>query len=116
MGQPVKFFPHEQLPLYPGGEAQLTRQLTKAVRLPRPLPPLAVGAASAVLIEFDVTEDGHLEAPRVAASSGVPALDQAVLAAVARLSQRFRPARREGQLVSCRYQLPVRLSLAYQSR
>ena len=115
-GQPVPFFSYEQLPLYPGGEARLARELVRAVRLPRPLPPLALRPGSYVLIEFQVREDGRIEAPRVAASSQVPALDQAVLAAVGRLSQRFVPARREGRLVPCRYQLPVRLSPGYPLR
>ena len=112
-GRPVQFFPYEQLPLYPGGEAQLAKELIKAVRLPRPLPSLTFKPDSYVLIEFQVLENGRIEAPRVAASSQVPALDQAVLAAVGRLSQRFNPARREGQVIPCRYQLPVRMSLDY---
>jgi hypothetical protein len=37
-GQPVAYFPYEQLPLYPGGQAQLTKEITKALRLPRHLP------------------------------------------------------------------------------
>ena len=113
-GQPVPFFPFEQPPFYPGGDAQLTKELIRAMRVPRPLPPLVSKETSYnVLIEFQVTEEGQLQAPRVASSSRVPALDQAVLAAVARLGKRFNPGRREGQLTRCRYQLPVRLSPNY---
>ncbi|MEJ7661627.1 MAG: energy transducer TonB [Hymenobacter sp.] len=108
-GQPVPFFPYEQLPLYPGGEAQLTKELIKAVCLPC----LTFKPGSYVLIGFQVLEDWLMEAPRVAASSQVPVLDQAVLTAVGRLSWRLIPARREGQLVPGRYQLPVRMSLDY---
>jgi len=106
-GQPVAYFPYEQLPLYPGGPAQLTRELTKALRLPRRLPPAVFFEPRLVDIAFQVTEDGSIEAPRVARSSLLPELDQAVLAAFAKLTRHFTPARRDGRLVRCNYHLPV---------
>jgi TonB family protein len=106
-GRPVAYFPYEQLPLYPGGAAQLSHELTKALRLPRRLPPAVFFEPRLVDIAFQVAEDGSIQAPRVARSSRLPELDQAVLAAFAHLARRFIPARRDGRLVRCEYHLPV---------
>jgi protein TonB len=106
-GQPVAYFPYEQLPLYPGGPAQLSREITKALRLPRHLPPAVFLEPRLVDIAFQVAEDGSIQAPPVARSSRLPELDQAVLAAFAKLTRRFTPARRDGRLVRCNYHLPV---------
>ena len=62
-GQPVPFFPYEQLPLYPGGEAQLTKELIKAGRVLRPAQFLVLGKTDPVLVEFQVVENGQMEAP-----------------------------------------------------
>jgi protein TonB len=110
-GQPVAYFPYEQLPLYPGGQAQLSRELTKALRVPRRLPPAVFFEPRLVDIVFEVAEDGSIQAPRVARSSRLPELDQAVLAAFAKLTRRFTPARRDGRLVPCSYHLPVEFKL-----
>jgi len=106
-GQSVAYFPYEQLPLYPGGQAQLTKEITKALRLPRHLPAAVFFEPRLVDIAFQVAEDGSIRAPRVAHSSRLPELDQAVLRAFAQLTRRFTPARRDGQLVPCTYHLPV---------
>jgi protein TonB len=106
-GQPIAYFPYEQLPLYPGGPAQLSRELTRALRLPRRLPAAVFFEPRVVDIVFQVAEDGRIEAPRVSGSSRLPELDQAVLAAFAKLARRFTPARRDGRLVRCNYHLPV---------
>lgn len=106
-GQPVAYFPYEQLPLYPGGPAQLSHEINKALRVPRRLLEAAYYVPRVVDIVFQVTEDGSIEAPRVARSSLIPELDQAVLVAFAKLTRRFTPARRDGRLVRCDYHLPV---------
>lgn len=106
-GQPVAYFPYEQLPLYPGGPAQLSRELLQALRLPRRLPAVLFLVPRLVDVAFEVAEDGRIQAPRVAHSSLLPELDQAVLAAFGKLTRRFTPARRDGRLVRCNYHLPV---------
>lgn len=114
-GQPIAYFPYEQLPLYPGGQAQLSKEVSKALRLPRmpnQLPLEALMGPLQVEVVFQVAEDGSIRAPRVARSSRVQVLDQAVLAAIAKLTRRFRPAQRDGQLVACAYYLPVQVKLA----
>jgi protein TonB len=110
-GRPTMYYPYEQLPLYPGGPAQLTKEITKALRLPRRLPIEAYLRPLQVEVLLQIAEDGSIKAPRVARSSRLSAFDQAVLTAVTRLSRRFTPARRDGQLVTCAYYLPIRLML-----
>lgn len=114
-GQPIAYFPYEQLPLYPGGQAQLSKEVSQALRLPRmpyQLPLEALMGPLQVEVVFQVAEDGSIQAPRVTRSSRVQVLDQAVLTAIAKLTRRFRPARRDGQLVACAYYLPVQVKLA----
>jgi len=114
-GPPVAYFPYEQLTLYPEGHTQLSKEVSKALRLPRmpyQLPLEALMDPLQVEEVFQVAEAGTIRAPRVVRSSRVQALDQAVLAAIAKLTRRFRPARRDGQLVACAYYLPVQVKLA----
>ncbi len=106
-GQAIAYFPYEQLPLYPGGHTQLTKEINKTLRLPRLQQALACGQYCLVDVSIQVAEDGSIQSPRVAVSSRVPALDQAVLDAVARLGKRFNPGKRDGLLVRCGYHLPV---------
>ncbi len=98
------------MPLYPGGHTQLTKEINKTLRLPRLQQALACGQYCLVDVSIQVAEDGSIQSPRVAVSSRVPALDQAVLDAVARLGKRFNPGKRDGLLVRCIYYLPVQLN------
>ncbi|MGI4762241.1 MAG: energy transducer TonB [Janthinobacterium lividum] len=114
-GAPVAYFPYEQLPLYPGGHTQLLKEVEDALRLPRQLAALLLlesrmREARVVGVEFQVGEDGHIWAPRVTHSSQVPALDGAVLATITRLTHRFSPGRRDGQLVPYIYYFPVEVT------
>ncbi len=106
-GQAIAYYPYEQLPLYPGGHAQLTKEINKTLRLPRQLPAFTYGQRCLVDVAMQVAEDGSIQNPQVAVSSRVPGLDQAVLAAVARLSKRFNPGKRDGLIVRCVYHVPV---------
>jgi protein TonB len=108
-GKPVAYFPYEQLPLYPGGEAQLTKEIFKELRLPSQLPLVAYVRPLQVEVMLRIAEDGSISTPLVARSSVLKAFDQAVLTAISKLSRRFSPGRRDGQLVVCNYYLPVQL-------
>jgi protein TonB len=115
-GAPVAYFPYEQLPLYPGGYARLSKEIARALRLPRQTAAslaweARIREARVVGIEFQISEDGRIRAPRVAQSSQVPGLDRAVLATIGRLTKRFSPGRRDGRLVACTYYLPVQLKV-----
>ncbi|AMR26184.1 hypothetical protein A0257_03145 [Hymenobacter psoromatis] len=108
-GQAVAYFPYEQLPLYPGGHTQLNKDINKTLRVPRQLPGFYYGQHYLVDVAIQVAEDGSIQNPQVAVSSRVPALDKAVLAAVASLSKRFNPGKRDGLLVQCVYHLSVEI-------
>jgi protein TonB len=115
-GQPVAYFPYEQLPLYPGGYTQLYKDIEDALRLPRQLVALLalesrMREARVVGIEIRINEEGIIGEPRVVRSSHVSGLDEAVIATFARLTKRFSPGRRDGQLVACTYYLPVQLTM-----
>jgi protein TonB len=115
-GIPVAYFPYEQLPLYPGGYAQMSKEIARALRLPRQVTAsltweARLREARVVGIEFQVSEDGRIRAPRVVRSSQMPALDKAVLATISRLTERFSPGRLDGRLVACTYYLPVQLKM-----
>ena len=114
-GQPLSYFPYEQLPLYPGGEAQLTKELKRALRLP-PQVSVYLWVPHELEVRFVITETGLIGRPEIVVSSHVPALDQAVLAAVAKLSQRFHPGSRDGVVVPCNYYLPLQFGRESVSR
>jgi protein TonB len=116
-GRPVAYFPYEQLPLYPGGQAQLTKEINSALRWPRDVPPLLGQLQRIVGISFLIDEEGTIKDPRVAVSSQVPSLDRAVLATIAKLTRRFTPARRDGRVVQSNYYLPIQFQgNSYSSR
>ncbi|MFD1872604.1 TonB family protein [Hymenobacter bucti] len=114
-GRSVAYFPYEQLPLYPGGQGQLAKEISSALRWPRDVPPLP--GQRIVGISFLVDEDGSIQDPRVAVSSQSPSLDRAVLATIAKLTRRFTPARRDGRVVQSSYYLPIQFGgTAYNAR
>ncbi|GAA4498689.1 hypothetical protein GCM10023172_16120 [Hymenobacter ginsengisoli] len=111
-GRPVAYFPYEQLPLYPGGMAQLGKEITKALRLPQQISevtPSVFFGPRLVDVLLYIAEDGSIQTARVVRSSLPAIFDKAVLAAIAKLSRRFSPARRDGQLVPSNYYLPISL-------
>jgi protein TonB len=110
-GQPVAYFPYEQSPLYPGGLAQLTKEITRELRLPMQLPVLAFLDQLQVNVMLQIAEDGRIKEAQVVRSSQLAVFDQAVLVAISKLNRRFSPAHRDGQLVSYAYYLPVQLTL-----
>jgi protein TonB len=135
-GTPIPYFVYEQLPLYPGGDGELLKELSKGVRLNRQeleamrresarmarsvelwgkLPP-TLGWKRQVNVELAVAEDGRVVNARVA-QSGSPFLNSAALRAVATLKRQFVPARRDGQVVTCRLTVPVYYTMeAYNRR
>jgi protein TonB len=122
-GASVPYFIYEQLPLYPGGDAQLTKELTRAVRLNAHeisamrresahyarLP--SSGLKREVDVELLVNEDGRIAHAKVVQSSAY-FLNDAALRAVAALKRQFVPARRDGQFVKSHYIVPVYYTMA----
>jgi protein TonB len=111
-GVAMPYFPYEQLPLYPGGQMQLAKEINKAMRWPPDVPVIIGPDFRTVCISFWVDKDGSIRQPRVAVSSQFPSLDRAVLNTVHKLARRFAPARRDGLVVQSKYYLPIRLGRA----
>ena len=117
-GYPVPYFAYEQLPLYPGGEERLLKELGRAVRLNREevaaarravsqLPDMVqYGWRREVDVELAVAPDGRIAHARVVQSTA-GFLNGAVLRAVAGLQRRFVPGRRDGQAMTSYLTVPL---------
>jgi protein TonB len=116
-GEPVPYFVYEQLPLYPGGEAQLLKELQKALRLtPEELTvvrreaygmqSLLQGGQRRVDVELALAPDGRITDARVVRSTA-GYLNAAALRAVAQLKRQFVPGRRDGQVTASLLTVPV---------
>lgn len=114
-GVAVPYFPYEQLPLYPGGQLQLAKEINKAMRWPHDVPALVGPSHRTVCLSFWVDKDGRIRQPQVAVSSQLPSLDHAVLNTLYKLTRRFAPGRRDGVVVQSKYYLPVRLEKTAQA-
>lgn len=105
-GQPLPYMPYEQPPLYPGGLAQLSKEIHQRLRWPRQTNPL-LPTSIVVKVSVLINTDGRLTAPQVDEPSREPALDQAVLQALLQLSRAWQPGRLNGQVAAFRYRLPI---------
>lgn len=117
-GQPVPYFVYEQLPLYPGGEEQLTKELTRAVRLNsqevdamrresrHTLRTVQQNWQREVDVELAVATDGRITDARVVHSTA-GFLNGAALRAVAKLKRQFIPGQRDGQVMMSYLTVPV---------
>ena len=105
-GQPLPYLPYEQPPLYPGGVAQLSKEIHQRLRWPRQTSPLLL-TNIVVKVSVLITTDGRLSEPQVDVPSREPALDRAVLQAVQQLSRSWQPGRLNGEVAAFRYRLPI---------
>ena len=119
-GQPVPYIPYEQLPLYPGGDAWLSKEVLRQVRLSAAerlyfpyvfahLEQTGFAAPSntcigKVKVDFTVAEDGTVRDVAVAGSSMAASVNEKVLTAVRRL-RRFKPGQRNGMWVETKLEL-----------
>ena len=121
-GYPLPYFAYEQLPLYPGGEEQLLKELTHAVRLNsqeidamrretrRMQNMVRFGIQREVDVELAVAPDGRVTNARVVQSTA-GFLNDAVLRAVAKLKRQFVPGRRDGQVLMSYLTVPLYYTL-----
>ena len=117
-GYPVPYFVYEQLPLYPGGEEQLLKELNRAVRLNsqeidamrresrRMQGMLRYGSQREVDVELAVAPDGRITNARIVGSTA-NFLNNAALRAVAKLKRQFVPGRRDGQALTSFLTVPL---------
>ena len=121
-GQPVPYFGYEQMPLYPGGEEELAKELAQGVRLNsqeakdmrreghRTQTLVQRNWRREVDVELAVATDGRITNARVVGSSA-DFLNSAVLRAVAKLQRQFVPGRRDGQVMNSYFTVPVYYTL-----
>ncbi|WP_083320777.1 energy transducer TonB [Hymenobacter glacialis] len=113
-GSPIPYFGYEQLPLYPGGESVLLKEITGGARLnAKETAEMRQEIAQVVtmrhqiwkrevLVELLVAKDGHLADAKIV-QSGSSYLGTATLRSVAQLKRQFMPARLDGQAVESRF-------------
>lgn len=109
-GQPVPFFPFEQMPVYPEGDGG-PRAIIKAVVRGMVYPKLARKdhCEGRVLVGFNVNAQGQVADVRL--MQGLcPLADEAVLASVRKLKP-FKPGRQDGQPVAVAFTIPVTFAI-----
>jgi protein TonB len=118
-GRPVLYTPYEQLPLYPGGDAMLVKEVRRHIRLSMAdVEQLRYWENSnqrflggEVKVAFTVATDGTVKDVVINESSMRQSINNKVLEAVRSMSRRFLPGRRNGQPVEARLELPLSFEL-----
>ncbi|SFP87856.1 TonB family protein [Hymenobacter arizonensis] len=117
-GSQVPYFGYEQLPLYPGGQAGLMRELTTGILLNsnealemrreslKAMQMVNKSWKLEVLVELQVGEDGRVTGAEIVKSNS-HFLNNAALRAVAKLKRQFVPARLDGQVVKSNFVVPI---------
>lgn len=127
-GEPVAFYPYERPPLYPGGQAQLIKEISKQVRQWQPAGPLMLSQAQ-IHVSFQIAEDGRIENPQVVItderfmlsqatrsmgrplqvvlSEGLAPLASRVQHSLTTLTKSFLPGQRDGATVRWQYRLTI---------
>lgn len=116
-GQPIAYFPFEQMPVYPGGQEAMLWDVAK--RLVYPNRALADQVGGVVVVKFNVGVDGKLQDVRaLELPAEAPAslhrtytyLKDAAIRSVKQLKP-MTPGQREGEPVVVRYEVPVTFSI-----
>jgi protein TonB len=127
-GAPVPFFPYERPPLYPGGQLQLIKEISRQVRQWQPTGALVLSQAQ-IHVSFQVAESGLVENPRVTITDerffllhtggNVNRLLQATISetlaplvsrvqrGITTLARPFHPGKRDGAAVRWQYSLTI---------
>jgi protein TonB len=97
----------EEMPSFPGGEAELYKFLAKVQEYPQ----MAVdaGIQGTVFVTFVVDKDGKVKDPKVLRGLG-GGLDEAAIRMVKKMPP-WEPGRQRGEPVRVQYNLPIRFTL-----
>ena len=93
----------EQMPMYPGGDAALLRDVAENLKYPKEA--MEKGTMGRVVLRFVVNRDGSIGDAMVVQSVS-PECDQAAIQALSGL-RRFEPGRDKGKPVRVWYSLPI---------
>ncbi|AHJ97900.1 energy transducer TonB [Hymenobacter swuensis] len=116
-GQVVRYFPYQQMPVYPGDTAVLLRELQQNIKYPHEA--LIAHVQGVVVVKFLVTTEGRVkdirpEPPPANADADLKRvygfLQEEAVQAVRKLKP-FVPGRLDGELVETVYSAPVTFSL-----
>jgi protein TonB len=118
-GRQIPYTPYEQLPLYPGGEAMLVKEVRRHLHLSQAdIEQLRYWESNnnkflggEVKVAFTVATDGTVKDVTINESSMRPNINNKVIAAVRSMSKRFLPGRRNGLPVEARLELPLSFEL-----
>ena len=127
-GAPMPFFPYEQPPLYPGGQLQLIKEISRKVRQWQPAGPLLLSQAQ-IHVTFQIGENGRVENPQVVItderfallrmqlggnqplqatlSEGLAPLISRVQRGLTSLARPFYPGKRDGAAVRWQYSFTI---------
>lgn len=130
-GAPIPFFPYERPPLYPGGQLQLIKEISRQVRQWQPGGMLVLSHAQ-IHVRFQVGENGSVENPQVtitderfalmrasysishslqkSLNEGVAPLISRVQRGLTTLARPFYPGKRDGAAVRWQYSLTIPFS------
>jgi len=105
--EPQIFTIVEEMPSFPGGEAELFKYLGKTVKYP----PMAqdAGITGVVYMTFVVDEQGKVRDPKVLRGIGGGCDEEAIR--VVKAMPAWEPGKQRGKPVRVQYNLPIRFTL-----
>ena len=98
----------EQMPEYPGGEAEMRKFIAENVQYPEDAK--LSGAFGTAYIKFVVDKSGKVTLPDVIKSSGTESIDNEALRVI-KLLPDFKPGMQRGQAVDVQLTVPIKFSM-----
>lgn len=108
--QKQKKFTVNTQPIYQGGEHQLLKDLSAAVRYPAECQTQKVEGMA--IVKFTVTARGRISGVHIQKTAGNALLDAEAVRAVAALPGKWKPGTRKGKKVDTTFSVPVRFALS----
>ncbi len=98
----------EQMPEYPGGEAEMRKFIAENVQYPEDAK--LSGASGTAYIKFVVDKNGKVALPDVIKSSGTESIDNEALRVI-KLLPDFKPGMQRGQAVDVQLTVPIKFAM-----
>jgi protein TonB len=105
--EPQIFTIVEEMPSFPGGEAELFKYLNKNVKYPQMAQD--AGITGVVYLTFVVDENGKVKDPKVLRGIGGGCDEEAIR--VVKSMPAWEPGKQRGKAVRVQYNLPIRFTL-----
>ena len=98
----------EQMPEYPGGEAEMRKFIAENVQYPEDAK--LSGASGTAYIKFVVDKNGKVTLPEIIKSSGTESIDNEALRVIKMLPD-FKPGMQSGQAVDVQLTVPIKFAM-----